>query len=102
MTAAEAVAKYRKHASALRRMQCWAGSPPRTKSAAVRREAEMNEALAHLRELRLEDVLVRLHEERRLLDSAYGTDGYDPDGARRKRGRAKHHQYRVRQLIRRK
>lgn len=59
----------------------------------------MAKALKALRELSLDEVEDRLREERRLLDSAYETDDYDPDGASRKRGRAKGHQYRVSQLI---
>lgn len=106
MTAAEAVAQYRKSAGALRRMRCWAGSPPRTQAAAIKHQKIMADALETLRGLlsdrNMTEIEDRLREERRLLDSAlnYGDD-YDPEGAARDRGKAKHHQYKVRMLIRR-
>ena len=99
MNAAEAVAQYRKAASTLRRLRCWTGSPPRTKAAARRHKERIGAALANLRLMGLAEVEDRLREERRLLDSAYGTDEWEPDEAARKRSRAKRHQYRVRQLI---
>lgn len=101
MNAAEAIAQYRKSATALRRIRCWAGSPERTKKAARGHEQRMNEALKALRGMNLHEVENRLRAERRLLDSAahYGDD-YDPSGASCDRGKAKQHQYKIRQLIR--
>lgn len=100
MTAAEAVAQYRKSASALRRLRCWTGSAQRTKEAAVRHQQVMIEALKVLRDRNLEEVESLLNAERKLLNSAYGySDDYDPNQAARERGAAKRHQYRVSQLI---
>lgn len=59
----------------------------------------MSAALEILREKGMSEVEDRLREERRLLDSAHGLDKFDPGDASRKRSKAKQHQYRVGQLI---
>lgn len=99
MNAAEAVAQYRKSASALRRLRCWAGSSQRTKLAAARHVQNLAEALKALRSMNLHEVESHLCAERKLLNFAYDADRYDPTDASCKRGAAKRHQYRVGQLI---
>lgn len=59
----------------------------------------MSEALKILQEKGMSEVEDRLRKERSLLDAAHGLDEHDPDGASRKRGQAKGHQYLVGQLI---